>query len=70
MEADLEHAIVLGTGERNMSLDAVWRVVTVLNTAVSYWGVIGLDTCCLSSDGKMTRLVERRFSTFSVVWKR
>jgi hypothetical protein len=60
MDADDEYAIVLGTGERSMSLDAVWR-------AASYGDVIGLDTCCFSSDGKMTRFDGRRFSTFSVV---
>jgi hypothetical protein len=67
IDTDLEHAIVLSNGERSMSLDAVWRVVTTPAAAASSWSVMGLDTWRFSSDGKTARLADRRFSTFSVV---
>ena len=66
-DVDLEHALVLGTGERKRPLNVVCRVVAAPTTAALYWGVTGLQTCCLSSDGRMIRFAGRRFSIFRVV---
>jgi len=60
---DLEKAEVLDTGERNRSLNAVWRLVAAL-IKVPSWSVVGLESyCCLSGRG-IARLGR---SVFSVV---